>query len=211
VSSFVGRLLEASAPWGAAVRRLRLDALDADQSAALAAALLGDAGSPSQAAALATESAGNPFLLRELTRHALSVASLPAAGGEERVTLETVLRGRLAALSPEARRFLEAVAVAGQPVSAQVARDAARVELAGLEVVRQLGATHLVRTHDVGPQGHLEIYHDRFRAAVLDALPPEALAALHRRLAVCLEAAGEGEAETLAVHIAAGGDRERAA
>jgi serine/threonine protein kinase len=205
-------VLEGAGPSEATeMRHVRLEALDSVEACALARELVGQASSSAQAEALARESGGSPFLLRELARHTIVLATHAGEAVGERVTLETVLRARLAPLPTEARRLLEAMAVAGQPVSLEVARSTAGLDSSELEALRLLGAAHLVRTHGAREQGQIEVYHDRIREAVLARMRPEEITALHRRLALSLEIAGESGQETLAVHFAAGGEHERAA
>jgi hypothetical protein len=210
-SPLVQRLLEGPGPDAVAdVRRMQVEAFSLAEACELAQALLGPEASPFEVEALARESAGNPFLLRELARYTIERAPVASASLLP-VTVDTVLRARVAGLSSEARRLLEAVSVAGQPVSLEAARGAARLESGAWEALRLLGALHLVRTSGVRQQARIEPYHHRIREVVLAALASEDLASLHRRLAVLVEAAGEGSSEMLAVHFAAGGDRERAA
>ena len=96
-----------------------------------------------------------------------SASSTPrtVAGQAPRVSFGDVMRVRLGHLGPEARRVLELVAVAGQPLSQRVAARAAG--LAGEDqVMSLLRAGSLVRTSGAPELGRVETYHDRIRAAV---------------------------------------------
>lgn len=150
------------------------------------------------------QSQGNPFFAVELLRHVRSsgrpVAALP------RLSLDDVVRQRIEQLGADDRRLLELLAVAGQPLSSEVAAKAA--ELAGQErrSLAVLRAGHLVRTS--GPRGHgvLETYHDRIRSAVDGQLAAERRREHHRQLASALRDAGTSDPETLARHFV-GGDQ----
>jgi hypothetical protein len=177
-------------------------------------------GSEAEAEEIARESAGSPFFIVELTRYAqagLDVAERveavrrrgsDAAAG--RATLEEVLQGRVQALPEPARLLLEMLSVAGQPLPADVAGQAARLDDTGgsLAVLR---TRHLVRTRTTRERKEIEPYHDRIRENVVAHLPPETLKSHHLRLATALEGFPGTDPETLALHFQEAGDDASAA
>jgi serine/threonine protein kinase len=193
-------------------REIVVDRLDPVEALELARSLLADRESQVLADALARESSGNPFFLGELAR------SVGAGGGGAMspgadlatVTLEGVIRSRVSRLAPEARRFLEIVAVAGGPVELTVAMDAADPNPAE-NVVERLRIGHLIRTRETENREEVEAYHDRIREAVAAGLSPETLRSHHRKLALALEARGHADPESLCLHWREAEDRDRAA
>ena len=177
-----------------------------------------------QASAIAEESDGSPFFIDELVRHVQSevppASSTPkpstrAAARTSRQSnprLDEVLLRRVSVLPTDARRLLEFIAVAGQPVSRPVARQAAELsaehEATALGVLR---AGHLARSLRTLERYAVDTYHDRVRVAVLASLDPGELAARHRRIALALTTTAGADPETLATHFRAAGDLERAA
>lgn len=104
---------------------------------------------------------------------------------------------------------LEVIAAAGQPISQGAARTAARDATAGsIEVLR---GHRLVRTHGSRDRDLVEPFHDWIRESVVAALRPDSLRELHRLLVLSLEAAREGDTQTLGEHWERAGDRDRAA
>jgi eukaryotic-like serine/threonine-protein kinase len=155
----------------------------------------------SQADAIARESAGNPFFIGELVRSG-------RPGGA--ATLDEMVRARVLGLPEAARRLLEVVAVAGQPLEAEVADSAAGTgdDAGALTVLR---AGHLVRARGSAERQEIEPYHDRIREAVVAQIAPDVLAGYHRRLAAALEASGSADSEQLALHYQEAGLTDRAA
>jgi serine/threonine protein kinase len=190
-----------SEPW----REIEVDRLDPSEARDLARALLSDApGSPETMAELvARESSGNPFFLSELARSVRGgrepPAADPSAGTDLAVTLDRVIQSRVARLPEGARRFLEVVAVAGQPVEFAVANEAAAPG-SGENVIEVLRIRHLIRTRETESRAEIETYHDRIREAIVSGLSPEELERHHRGLALALEASGRADPESLALH-----------
>jgi eukaryotic-like serine/threonine-protein kinase len=171
----------------------------------LALSLLGhqEPGARAQSELLALESAGNPFFLRELAR------SIESAQGAS--TLDELLYARVSELPPPARRFLEAVAVAGQPLSVEVACLAAGLGPEELSVVAQLRAAHLVRRRGNPEEEVIESYHDRVREAVVAHLLPNTLRGWHLALGRVLDESGRADPERLTTHFQGAGENEKAA
>ena len=78
--------------------------------------------------AMLGEARGNPFLLEQLARYALTSEQTATSG----ITLAMMLDARLGHLPRGARSFVDALAVAGRPVNPEVVYQAA--ELSGDEL-----------------------------------------------------------------------------
>ena len=181
--------------------------LDDAAAAALAAEQLGDdAASRELAARIAREAGGSPLFVLELARY-MHGRSLDEALGKG---LDEVLFERVTALGDEARALVEVVAVAGEPMSLRSAGQAAG--LSGESLGRQLAALRaqrFVRAAGGRADDQVEPYHDRVREAVVNRLPEQRRARLHRAIASALT--GTAAAERLARHWHGAGDKARAA
>lgn len=119
---------------------------------------------------------------------------------------------RVARLPEQARRVMELVAVAGQPISqtligrATVLDNQDRVTL-----INQLRVAQLIRTSGVGDLDLAECYHDRIRELLVSQLSPPQLADSHGRIAAAmLEGPEAPDPEALAIHFHGAGDLRRA-
>jgi eukaryotic-like serine/threonine-protein kinase len=176
-----------------------VDALDQD---AVGELLAGREGVTLSATEALRETGGHPFLLSRL---------LDDQGWtSDRVTdISTLLSAQLAALAPEARRLLEAVAVAGAPVGRAVAFAAAGVER-DPAIIDELRRQKLVHSLASGPEAPIEAYHDRIREIAVAELPGDRRRTLHAQLARALERVGGPEPDALARHYRLAGDLDRA-
>ncbi len=156
--------------------------------------------------AIAREAGGSPFFVDALARYA-SVA--PAAGPGE-MTIEHLIRARIAQLPDEARRLLDVIAVASGPLNARVAGAAAGLPADDPTLIELLRGRRLVRTRASAGPDDVETYHDRIRETVIAALSKDALAAYHRRLATALEASAGADPERLATHFRYAGQIDKA-
>jgi tetratricopeptide (TPR) repeat protein len=155
--------------------------------------------------AILSEARGNPFLLEQLARYAVTSDQTATTG----VTLAVMLDARLRHLPKGARQFVDALAVAGRPINAEVAYHAAELLGDELPLVSSLRAAQFLRT---GGTGHtLELYHDRIREALATQLSSKKVTQIHRRLAQALEARGIDDPEALFEHYLGAGERVRAA
>ena len=127
------------------------------------------------------------------------------------MSLEKLIYARLDRLPPEARRLLEVVAVAGQPVALEAARQAAELGKETQAAITILRGASLSRILGAREHEEIETYHDRVRKAVIKVLDAPALKRLHRRLALALEGSGRADPETLAIHFQQAGEGARAA
>lgn len=152
------------------------------------------------------ETGGHPLYIAELVRF------LAAHPDRKAVRLDEAILARIAELPPEARSIVEALAVAGEPLTTDLLRDV--VELQPTIVQRQsatLRLAHLIRGGH--GDGTLEPYHDRVRESVLDAMPEDKRLAWHRQIAFALETSkvGRDRPELLLRHLEAAGEAGRTA
>jgi serine/threonine protein kinase len=200
-SPLLKRLLTQSE--AADARHLALEELGPEEARELVGALLesNPAALAMETDAIARESAGNPFFIDELIRFG-------RLGAE--TTVEAMVRERVRLLPEPARRLLEVVAVAAQPLNADIAEEASASggETGALAVLRT-GRLVRVRAADGGQE--IETYHDRIREAVVAQIPSNLLKEHHRKLASALEASGRADPEQLSLHFQEAGDSPRAA
>ncbi len=157
------------------------------------------------------ESGGIPYFVHELVQYVREGAELGRAGAAEpAISLEEVLRRRLEALPDETRRLLEVIAVSGRPLRQGDAYRAAAMPSADVGALAVLRKGHMVRSTGPSDRDSVEAYHDRIREAVVAQLDPSQRSDRHRMLAMTLESAGGYDPETLAIHLAEAGERERA-
>ena len=155
--------------------------------------------------AIIREARGNPFLLEQLARYALTSARTATTG----ITLAVMLDERLRHLPKGTRQFLDALAVAGRPINPEVVFQAAELSGDELPLITTLRAAQFLRT---GGAGHaLELYHDRIRETLATQLAPAKVIHIHRRLAQALETRGIDDPEALFEHYLGAGERVRAA
>jgi DNA-binding SARP family transcriptional activator/tetratricopeptide (TPR) repeat protein len=171
-----------------AATRVPLGPLPAGASRALAIHASEAVGAPTdRAPQLAERGRGNPFFTVELVRSA-AVTGDEEGGVPERIV--ELLRHRLAACSPPARRLTALVAVAGDDATLRLAEWLAerllgdRVELPS--VVDELERASLTRVAG----GALQLEHPLLRDAAIATINPLRRAELHRRVADGIEATG---------------------
>ncbi len=190
------------------LRDIEVGELEPADARELATTLVGgkSAATADRIEAIARESGGSPFFVDALARYA-SIA--PAAGAGE-MTIEHLIRARVAQLPDEARRLLDVVAVAAAPLGVHVAGVAAGLATDDPALVELLRGRRLIRTRGGTGLEEIEAYHDRIRETVVAALSPDALAAYHRRLATSLEASDSSDPERLAHHFRHAGQIDKA-
>ena len=187
--------------------RVAVEALTSDDASELALALLGHrANAAAEADWVVRESGGSALFVYELADYLKSGAATEGAPGD----LDDVLRLRVNRLPERTRRLLEVIAVAARPIRLEYAQTAAHLPTLDPQVIASLRASRLIRTMGTGPAGEVETFHDRIRESIVARLPPETAKHHHAGLAMSLELAGDGDAETLAAHFEGAGDRERA-
>ena len=188
-------------------REVLIGALSKSESYTLLNELLGSSASVLEpfAEAILNEARGNPFLLEQLARYALTSDQTATTG----ITLAVMLDARLRYLPKGARQFVDALAVAGRPINPEVAYQAAELSGDELPLVTTLRSAQFLRTG--GAEHTLELYHDRIREALASQLDPKRVTQIHRRLAQALEARGIDDPEALFEHYMGAGERVRAA
>ncbi len=191
---------------------IEVGTLEHGEARELALALLrAELSSDVHAEAIATESRGSPFFVDALAQH-LNAAIASEQAPAETPRLEEVLSERVLALPLDARRLLEVVAVAGQPLSRAVAAIAVDLEgereIAALALLR---AVKLVRTTQTRDHQQVATYHDQIRETVLLRLDVASRRRIHLRLAEALVASGAADPEALVVHFGEGGEQTKAA
>ncbi|MBN1206159.1 MAG: protein kinase [Myxococcaceae bacterium] len=203
------------------VHDVEVGELEGSESEALMRTLLGaSAERRSPAPALASEGRGSPFFLTELARY-LQETGQPRPPVAEGATpeglpmgLDAVIQARLRRLPESARRLLEVISVAGQPLprtsASRVASGAAGGE-EELQALALLRAGQLLRVRRVEGREELLLYHDRIREAVLTRLAPEVRRGHHRGLAQVLEESGRAELEQLVFHFREAGELPKSA
>jgi len=210
-------LHETSALWpaGAEVRDEPVGPLDEEEARRLAVALLGAASDSVRelAAAVARESGGSPFLVEELARGAggdhVPVDVTGVAATE--LTLDQIIRARLARLTAEARGVVEIVAVGGRPLPIAIVREASGCGAAVDDTIGLLRTERFVRSGFRDGYEVIEPTHDRIRETILASLSHAALRERHGQLARALEATPGADLEALSAHLLGAGDKERAA
>ena len=125
-------------------REVLVGALSKSESYTLLHDLLGSSASVLEpfADAILGEARGNPFLLEQLARYALSSDQTATTG----ITLAVMLDERLRHLPKGARQFIDALAVAGRPINPEVAYQAAELSGDELPLVTTLRAAQFLRT-----------------------------------------------------------------
>jgi serine/threonine protein kinase len=190
---------------GATTRELTVGPLSHDEARGLALQLL-DNTNPEAAATIARESRGHPYFIQELARHVKDEGLT-----SEALSLDAVIANRVARLPEPARRLMEIVAVAGQPISqALIGRATVVDNQERVTLINQLRVAELIRTSGVGDPDLAECYHDRIRELLVGALSAERLVDSHRRIALAMLAGGEADPEALAIHFHGAGDVKQA-
>jgi DNA-binding CsgD family transcriptional regulator len=160
--------------------RIRLEPLSAAAVAELAGAPADD---------LHARTGGNPFYVTEL----LAVG----AGGETPATVRDAVLARAARLDPQARRLLDATAVARPRAELWLLEAIAGPELPAIE---RCLASGVLRSEGTAVQ----FRHEIARATIEESLPPDRYVTLHRAALQAL--AGRGDPARLAHHADAAGD-----
>ena len=148
------------------------------------------------------EADGSPLLLRELLRFAareMEEGERAKPAGD--VLLSEMIRHRAGSLSPTARRLLEALSVAGEPLSQTTLYLAMKVtDVDPAREISLLVNEHLVRFTGGTRAGKLEPFHDQVRQASLSWLTEEQLRLWHSHLAEILQAEENPDPQRLLRH-----------
>jgi tetratricopeptide (TPR) repeat protein len=196
--SGVVAMVRANSAWSCV--ELRLEPLGAAASTELARAMLGGGhASDTDLKLVIEESAGSPFLIKELASSARLRGHVS--------NLQETIAARSAKLDAATRGLFELVCVAGQPLELVVAMRAARLEPQALPSVL---ASSLLKSSVRSGREHLESSHDRIGETAIEAIDPARRAELHAKLAQELSTDSQADPERIARHYRAAGLQERA-
>ena len=134
--------------------------------------------------AIARESEGNPFLALQIAQHQQNRSFNRQT--DHSMTLAGVLGERLANMSQDACRLLEACCLATRPLGLATIAKATNVRSPASAVQELLRAGRLVEHVALGPSMPLVPYHDRIREALVSGLGKKARTDLHLALAETL-------------------------
>ncbi len=176
----------------------------------LVRSLLGDNMSAESAIERITlESEGNPYFIAELVRYLKSgEAAMQLFGAAQPVDLKGVLWQRICSLPEEARSLLQAIAVAGRPISTRIAQDASRLTTSP-QILTLLRGQHFIRSTGLKLESEVTVYHERIRESILRELTPDSLRDQHELLATCFESSSR-DIEAIAFHYAGAGQTAKA-
>jgi len=193
------------------VRELHVDRLSPNDTRRLVERMLGPGSEmvPALVNSVARESRGNLFFINELVRYVRAEIVSDTSIGT--ISLDEVVRHRIAELPDRARRLLDVVSVAGRPIREATARHAAQLVDNDAGEIALLKQRHLIRTRGGHGRDRLEPYHDRIGSLVVADLNGAQTHSIHRNLAVALALEEKPDIEALADHYAAAGELERAA
>jgi serine/threonine protein kinase len=168
----------------------------------------------SQSEIIVRETGGSPFLITQfayLGRDS-SVAREERDGGEigrqPLPELSGIITRRAASLPVAARRLLEAVSVAGQPILEAVAMRAAELPHLDDRAVTLLISEKFIKT---GGERRIEAYHDKIRESVSASLAEPVRRSLHKRIAEALQLHEPVDCGVVAAHFQQAGERDQAA
>jgi hypothetical protein len=155
---------------------------------------------------------GSPLFVAELARCALAARGRDEPGGGPRPSGVTqAVRARVERLPAPARHVLELVAVAGRPLSRELAHGARAHDRDVRPTLALLHAQHLLRAVPVEGGAATTVYHQRIREAVLELVPDARRRELHLELAAALEDQPDADPRLLVDHYEQAGDVARAA
>jgi serine/threonine protein kinase len=153
--------------------------------------------------AILRESGGNPLLLSELQRF-VSAEKVESPSG---VLISDMIRWRARTLSSTARQILEALSVAGEPLSkATLYRILEAPDADPSHEICILLHDHLLRLTGSAQDGELETFHDQVRETSLSWLSPLDLRNWHSRLAETLRMEGNADPPRLLRHYRGAGN-----
>ena len=149
------------------------------------------------------EAGGNPFVLEQLARYAGVDGRI-----EHAPTFARMFETRLGALSPDARRFLETLAICGRPMAPELICDACGDRGREQSLVAMLRASHFIRSS--GSSERIETYHDRIREALAAQIAARRRAPDPRPHGAGARRARSDDCEALFEHYRGAGDHDSA-
>jgi eukaryotic-like serine/threonine-protein kinase len=150
--------------------------------------------SDSEKLLITREGEGSPFVLEQLARHIDVENKQPVP----QPTFAGMLGARLDALSADARRFLETLAICGRPVVPDLVCASCAITGSRQSLVATLRSLHLIRSS--GSSERVETYHDRIREVLLATMTPVAVRRAHQRMAQTLVDRHSDDCEALFTH-----------
>ena len=133
-----------------------------------------------------------------------------ASGRAGSVDLGAIVMERVGRLPVPARRLLEVIALAGQPIPQHCACRAAGLDDDAWPALLALRHERLIRSNGLQFDDPVMTSHDRIRESVVGWIDIAARREHHQKLATVLEEWGRSDMETLASHFLAAGDDGRA-
>ncbi len=196
------------------VHYLPVDRLSENEARELTRARIGGMGGEQVDSILrrvAVESDGSPFFVEEMMRYLQHCAVDTGDALPQSISLRETMLARVESLSPEQRRLLEVVAVAGTPITEEIAFRASGMTANDGTVVSVLRAGRLVRSNREGVVAKLESYHDRIRELLVEEAGPQQLEETYRALACAFEVSAVADSESIADFYSRAGDVDAAA
>ncbi|MEW6729762.1 MAG: protein kinase [Acidobacteriota bacterium] len=160
------------------------------------------------------ETQGNPFFINQLVQYLQTNAVFCPDQETDRValaTLDTVIQARINSLPEQAQRLLEILAIAGQPLEWNLARESAQLDNNAFRMISLLKVAQLISPTRAGEKEQLEISHKRIRDAVLANLHPDTIRAHYNNLAMAAEGCNSLAKERLMIYFRGAGNYEKAA
>ena len=153
---------------------------------------------------MAREAAGSPFVLEQLA----VFAGIAQEEWSRSPTFARMFDSRLQALPQDARRFLETLALCGQPTAPEVVCDACEIARDRQSLIVMLRSSRFIRSS--GSSARVETYHDRIREVLAGRIDPDDVIGIHGRMAAALVARQSDDYEALFEHYRGAGDAGRA-
>ena len=151
---------------------ISLDPLTEDEAQTLIGVLLpaGSMLTDDDRRRMTREAGGSPFVLEQLARY----AGVQSDGSQPRADVCGDVRDAARVRSrPEARRFLETLAICGRPMASDLVCDACGVARERQSLVAMLRASRFIRSS--GSSERIEAYHDRIRDVLAADIAPDAV------------------------------------
>ncbi|MBI4851481.1 MAG: protein kinase [Acidobacteria bacterium] len=204
-------------------RKIIVSELSLEESRQLALNLLGKGHKNAKTLSeiIAKESQGIPLLIDELVRYSLTddrvvkdleqMTNVDSSRYDINYSLiNDVIQRRVIKLPPDARRLLELIAAAGQPIERSIIKKSAQLENEEQSAFSALRVGRLIRVVTSGGKEKVVCYHDGIQKTIISRLDTKKLVEYHRRLAVALEETSPKDAKSLATHFRIAGDIPKA-
>ena len=150
------------------------------------------------------EAEGSPFVLEQLARYAGAARIEPGRGP----TFAEMFDTRLGALSQDARRFVETLAICGRPMAPEIICAACGIANERQSLVAMLRSSQFIRSS--GSSERVETYHDRIREVLAAEIDADAAQRIHTRMVHVLVDRCSDDYEALFEHYRGAMDAENA-